>query len=553
MAEESNPEEYGSVLASPNEGRELIIKFTKEARPRLVENAFSSASHQDLTPVNDCVLRHAGCQVSRLFDQTEDRLEADVATLASRSRIELGPLNVYYYLATRDSAEADSLVKELQDDPNVEEAYPIKKLVPAVFVEPAQILPEEARIATTEDFRSQQGYLNPSPEGVDAEFAWTLAGGRGDKVKIVDVEGAWNFSHEDLLQNQGGVIGGSSTALISWENHGTAVQGEIAGDVNQTGVVGIAPDSRFSGVSVFGDGNSSAKAIKLAADKLDAGDVLLIELHGAGPNANGQGQFGYVPMEFWSADFDAIKYATAKGIIVIEAAGNGFQNLDDEVDYAKKFNRQERDSGAILVGAGAPPSGVFGPDRSRLPFSNYGSIVDVQGWGREVTTTGYGDLQGGTDRNRVYTRTFSGTSSASPIIVGVAACLQSIQITRGGAPLTPSKMREILRSTGVPQTAAPNRGIEQRIGNRPDLKAAMSHITPEVSTGHATRYWDEILTYPEGNPPKLWLQVNGAWKQLVNPNQSTRDMVQRAFLGKGSTVRVWYTGSTVVALVVDGS
>ena len=96
-----------------------------------------------------------------------------------------------------------------------------------------------------------------------------------------------------------------------------------------------------------------------------------------------------------------------------------------------------RDSGAILVGAGAPPPGTHGrdhgPDRSRLDFSNFGARVDAQGWGEEVTTCGYGDLQGGTNEDLWYTDTFSGTSSASPIVVGALGCLQGVLRARGPA------------------------------------------------------------------------------------------------------------------------
>ena len=92
-----------------------------------------------------------------------------------------------------------------------------------------------------------------------------------------------------------------------------------------------------------------------------------------------------------------------KGIIVVEAAGNGFQNLDDAVSsrrptgfpasWKNPFNMSNPSSGAVVVGAGAPPPNTHGandgPDRSRLDFSNYGARVDVQGWGREVTSSGY--------------------------------------------------------------------------------------------------------------------------------------------------------------------
>ena len=74
-----------------------------------------------------------------------------------------------------------------------------------------------------------------------------------------------------MLQNQGVGVGGIPTSNLSWENHGTAVQGEIGDDANQIGILGIAPNSRFSAISIFGSGNSSAKAFKTAADKLERG------------------------------------------------------------------------------------------------------------------------------------------------------------------------------------------------------------------------------------------------------------------------------------------
>jgi len=36
-------------------------------------------------------------------------------------------------------------------------------------------------------------------------------------------------------------------------------------------------------------------------------------------------------MEFWPDNFLALKMATEKGIIVVEAAGNGAENLDDPI------------------------------------------------------------------------------------------------------------------------------------------------------------------------------------------------------------------------------
>ena len=134
-----------------------------------------------------------------------------------------------------------------------------------------------------------------------------------------------------------------------------------------------------------------------------------------------------------------------------------------------------------------------GPDRSRLGFSNYGRRVDCQGWGREVTTTGYGDLQGGADRNRWYTDRFSGTSSASPCVVGSLACLQGILRARRMRPLSPTAAISLLRTTGSPQTDAPGRPRTQRIGNRPNLRQMIArYIRPGIKTVPLYRYWKPL-------------------------------------------------------------
>jgi subtilisin family serine protease len=144
----------------------------------------------------------------------------------------------------------------------------------------------------------------------------------------------------------------------------------------------------------------------------------------------------------------------------------------------------QKDSGAIVVGAGIPPTNHFDNDRayasigvprSRIWFSNHGRIVNVQGWGWHVTTLGYGDAQGGA-QNRWYTLRFSGTSSASPIITGAVACLQGRSKAKNAAPLAPSQVRQILMSTGTSQVAGPGVPVTQQIGPLPNLPAAMQQV-----------------------------------------------------------------------------
>jgi subtilisin family serine protease len=211
-----------------------------------------------------------------------------------------------------------------------------------------------------------------------------------------------------------------------------------------------------------------ADALDAAAEQLRPGDVLLIELQGTGPRGR------FLPVEYWNDNFDAIQAATRRGVVVVEAAGNGGEDLDRST-YRGKLSRKGRDSGAIMVGAGGPPRQGF-IDRARLDFSNYGSRVDVQGWGRMVATLDYGDLQrcAGADSaytDRHYTGEFAGTSSASPIVAGAAILLSSYAQQQGHV-LWPTEIRDILHQTGTPQTSDP----KQNIGPRPDLARALLRV-----------------------------------------------------------------------------
>lgn len=73
-----------------------------------------------------------------------------------------------------------------------------------------------------------------------------------------------------------------------------------------------------------------------------------------------------------------------------------------------------------------------------------------------------------------------------------------------------------------------------------------------VASGIATKYWLELKAYPPGSARSLWLFVNGSWRHLDNPDIGTQDSVQEAFCACPNSleVAVWYSGTTIVGLVV---
>jgi subtilisin family serine protease len=483
----------GPPTASPFQGeRELIVMARADAGLRATPRAVTSVGGANVTSLNS-LLRSRNASLVPVFGN-EDRVGRAMA-VAGRSAVAMPDLASYYRVVA-DDARLDKLADELLALPVVDGAYVKPIMEPPVIYEDAvrPPAPDEAP-PVSPDFSARQLYLDAAPGGIDARFAWTRPGGKGQGVRIVDIEGAWRFGHEDMTQNQGGVVGGVQSTDIRWRNHGTAVAGVFGCDENAFGAVGISPLANVRAISIFGAGQSSAKAITDAANALSAGDIILIELHAPGPRHNFQdvgGQLGFIAVEFWPADFAAIVYATSvRGVIVVEAAGNGAENLDDPLydtrpagfpaTWRNPFNLANPQSGALLVGAGAPPPGTHGrnhgADRSRLSFSNFGARVDVQGWGREVTTTGYGDLQGGSNEDLWYTDVFSGTSSASPVVVGAVACMQGGLRAASRPLLTPATARNILRTTGSAQQDEPGRPAAQRIGNRPNLRQAFASLS----------------------------------------------------------------------------
>jgi len=470
-----------AVVAGVAADPELVVVMRPQAAFRASAGRFMSATGEKVTDVAKVLARH-GATMKPIFGPTEERVMARQAAHSMAAQAPMEDLSVFYKVEVPEGRLAQ-LQAELARNELVEAAF-VKPGVELPRINDMAAAPEEPPPATP-DLSARQIYLNAASSGVDARWAWTQAGGRGRDIRIIDVEGAWRFTHEDLTQNQGGVVAGTMLAGVDWRNHGTAVLGEFSGDVNAVGIVGIAADATVSACS---HSIGSAAAINQAASRLRPGDIILLEMHRPGPRfafATRTDQRGYIAVEWWPDDFAAILNATSRGIIVVEAAGNGAENLDDALyqtpaagfpaGWRNSFRRSNRDSGAIVVGAGAPPPGTHGrdngPDRSRLDFSNWGALIDAQGWGREVTTCGYGDLQGGSNEDLWYTDTFSGTSSASPIVTGVIACLQGMAKARGKPVLTPAQVRNCLRSTGSPQQDAPGRPASQRIGNRPDLRA----------------------------------------------------------------------------------
>lgn len=318
--------------------------------------------------------------------------------------------------------------------------------------------------SVTPDFTDLQVWRAAFPDGLGFDEGVRWPGGDGAGVRLADVEYGWDPAHEDLAAAPGASAWGFDTWQYGF--HGTSVLGILIGTDNAFGVTGVVPGVEILGVSPFVDELTYdvAAAIAGAASLLAPGDVLLIE-----QQAYVAGTYG--PVSYDAAAWDAIADAVDAGIVVIEPGGNGGLDLDDPA-FEGVFDRLTHDHGGVLVGGGYPSTTRRGDPRGWTGGSSYGSRLDAQGWYSGIVTTTGDDDEGlwadlyfpDGDGHRAYTRSFGGTSGASPMVAAAAASVQSVRRARGFDVLTPRELRSAMRSAGTPSVG------DSAIGAQPDVR-----------------------------------------------------------------------------------
>lgn len=431
------------------------------------------------------VEQHRGLTIQKLITSVGPQQIIKLREKARRPDRTYRPANFLTYFAVRcPSAESAQEVAETLRNhqlwPTVEGAY----------VEGGPALPPGVILSTNESVK--QGHLDRSlanggdPGGIDARYAWEISGGDGGgaqaNLQFVDLEWGWVLGHEDLptipnsIPTVVGQLSGDNDS--NYQGHGTGTLGVVvAVDDNLKQCVGIAPHvATTKVVSPWTlNGNtwtySVANAIYAAlALPLYHGDVLLLEVQTRNNSPIGSGY----PVEIEQADFEAIKTATDAGIIVIEAAGNAGDDLDNlvannwtsssnGVATAIQFslnpvNPNFQDSGAIMVGSAliVPTALASATAIPRSPNNNYGTRIDCYAWDNDIWTTGYNDPHYPMDPPSPPDPTisyfgFSGTSGASAIIAGAALAIQGIAQVNQKGDLTngrcsPTQLRDILRN-----------------------------------------------------------------------------------------------------------
>lgn len=341
------------------------------------------------------------------------------------------PLDRFYYLDAPKATDLEALAKQLREWASVR----------SVEIE---VIGPDPLVNDGDDPRAtNQDYLDAAPTGIDARYAWTVAGGDGAGQRIVDLERGWTFAHEDLTAHGITLVNGA--VLDTSRSHGTSVFGEMIAVDNTVGCVGITPNVA-SALATSYNTSTIPNAITAAILAMDFGDVLILE---AQVNVATSGDPQYGPVETIEANWEAIRLATALGMVVVEAGGNGTNNggtpavnLDTWQNAASQRilwrdpgNADFRDSGAIIVAAASSAT-----PHTRLAYSTHGQRIDCYGWGENVDTAS-SSTAGATT---TYTGTFGGTSSASPIVAGAALAVQGVCEANQNLRLSPRQMRTVL-------------------------------------------------------------------------------------------------------------
>lgn len=234
---------------------------------------------------------------------------------------------------------------------------------------------------------------------------------------------------------------GNNDVMAGTPMHGTHVSGIIAAVRNNNlGINGIADNVRIMTIRAVPDGDEHdkdiANAIRYAVDN----GAKVINM-----------SFGksISPEKRWVDE--AVRYAAAKGVLLVHAAGNDAKDIDVNDNFPNpKFlgdSIATRASNWITVGASGDPAtgGIVGS------FSNYGkNEVDVFAPGVKI----YSTLPGGNQYGNL-----QGTSMASPVIAGVAAVLMSYFPN-----LTVQQVREVIeKSVSTPEILATKPGTDEEV------------------------------------------------------------------------------------------
>ena len=274
-------------------------------------------------------------------------------------------------------------------------------------------------------------------EDINVESVWS-GGNRGEGVNVAIVDDGLQADHVDLVDNvvsaRNHDYAGQGGVYDPLETHGTGVAGLVAARDNDIGVRGVAPRAGIFAYNLIARGSSVTASAASAMFRSEDAQVTAVSNNSWGNPDTG------LPLSAGALWERAVRRGVTegyggKGIVYVWAAGNGHEggdhaNLDG---YTNHY--------AVTAAC------AVGYDDRRSAYSELGANLWVcapSSSGREelpkITTTHIPDR---------YRDTFGGTSSAAPIVSGVAALMRA-----ANADLTWRDVKLILAASARKNDAA---------------------------------------------------------------------------------------------------
>lgn len=322
------------------------------------------------------------------------------------------------FLETTNALRTLAVVRALRKDPRVEDVRPLLARQAAKRFVPNDPL-----------FTNQWHLLSGATPGLDVRVTNVWDTFRGSNIVIGIVDDGLQTAHPDLAPNVNTNIdfdwndasSNDPNPSLSVDFHGTACAGVAAARGNNgVGVSGAAPEATLVGLRLIGGPATDEDE----ADAMMHSNALIhIKSNSWGPTDGGSFLEGPGPLMASALSNAAASGRGGKGTILVWAGGNG-RDADDDANldgYANSIY-------TIAVGA-------IGPDGLQSWYSDPGACLVVSAPSNgdagdpEITTTdlsganGYNSGGGGDYGDNNYTKTFGGTSSATPLAAGVVALL----------------------------------------------------------------------------------------------------------------------------------
>jgi membrane-anchored mycosin MYCP len=324
--------------------------------------------------------------------------------------------------------------------------------------------------------------------------------GKGQKIGVVDT----GVSQHDRLGGRliagGDAIDQAGDGTQDCDGHGTLVAGIIAASGDGSSFTGVAPQATVVSVRTTSSHYQNAQggagtALTMAegiVSLVDRGDVKVINISQAAcVDANPNLAYEFQIRQLQAA----VKFATAKNIVVVSAAGN--------VDNSTKCKKQNSAGNLQMIVAPAwfdddvLTVGSVDANGDASTFSVAGPWVDVAAPGQDITSldpSGSGLVNQVIDPQSGKPSPEQGTSFAAPYVTGLAALL------RQRYPDLSAK-QVMHRIIATAQHPAGNNGRNDQLGyGLIDPVAAMTAVLPEERGGKPAQSGPVFRPIPA--PPK---------------------------------------------------